>query len=165
MEKAANKLVEGAQEDHDKVRENFSLEFLQDKLEYFNVKGDFFENQTLILNEIIHKEELKEMELSKEEQELTDELVERAKVKKNLEKFLKELKNQRKVKMNKKNYETLIRSNGFYHCPECSYKTKWNSSNLKRHINAVHQKFKPWKCSDCTTGKRIKTYHLKYISK
>ena len=158
MDKAENKLVEGAQEAHDKVP-NFSLELLQNKLEYINVKADFFENQNLILNEIIHKVELKGMELLKEEQELTEKLTKEAEVKKNLVKILEGLQNQRKVKTHRKNDEILIKINGFYHCPECSYKTKWTRYYLKAHINAVHRKLKPWKCSDCAKGKRIKTYH------
>ena len=43
MEKAANQLVEETQEAHDEAI-NCSLELLHDKLEYFNVKADFFEN-------------------------------------------------------------------------------------------------------------------------
>ena len=116
--------------------------------------ADFFENQNLILNEIIHKVELKDMKLLKEEQELTGKLLERSKVKKNLVNILKSLKSQRKGKKYKKRDETLIRVNGFYNCPECSYTTKWES-NLKAHINAVHRKLKPWKCSDCTMGNCI----------
>ena len=151
MEKAANQLIEETQEAQDVVP-IISLELLRDKLEYFNVKADFFENQTLIFNEIIHKVELEGMELSKEEQELTDKLAKRAEVKKNLVKILEGLKNKRKARKHKKNDETLIRINGFYHCPECPYKTKWSKNKLKVHINAVHRKLKPWKCSDCTKG-------------
>ena len=158
MEEAPNKLIEKTQEAHDEVP-IFSLEHLRDKIEYFNVKANFFENQTLIFNEIINKVEIKGMELSKEEQELTNKLAERAEVKKNLVNILKGLKNERKTGKHKRNDETLIRINGFYHCPECSYKTKWPRNKLKIHINAIHRKLKPWKCSDCTKGKRIKTYH------
>ena len=164
MEKATNQLFEETQEAHNKAP-NFSFEHLRYKLEYFNVKAIFFENQTLIFNEIINKVEMKGMELSKEEQELTDKLAERAEVKKNLVNMLKGLKNQRKVKTNKKNDETFIRINGFYDCPECPFKAKWNRNHLKAHINAVHRKLKPWKCSDCNKGKRIKSYHLKYFIK
>ena len=35
----------------------------------------------------------------------------------------------------------------------------WERSNLKVHINAIHRQLKPWKCSDCPKGRRIKTYH------
>ena len=66
-----NQTFEETQEAHDEVA-NFSLELLQDKLEYLTVKADFFENQNLIIHEIIHKVELKNKELSKEEEELTD---------------------------------------------------------------------------------------------
>ena len=160
MEKPANKLIGGTKNTPDAVPNSFEL--LRDKLEYFDVKADFFENQTLILNEIIHKVELKGKELMKEEQELTVKFAERAEVKKNLVNILKDLKSQQKAK---KKDETLIKINGFYHCPECSHKSKWNNNNLKYHIIAVHQKLKPWKCPDCTTGKRIKTYQLKYFIK
>ena len=157
MEKAAYQSIEETQEAQDEVP-NCSLELLQDKLEYFDEKADFFENQTLILNKIIHKVELNGKESSKEEQELCDKLAERTEVKKKLVNILKGLKNQQKMKTNKKNDETLIRTNGFYHCPECSYKTKWDRKNdLITHINAIHRKLKPWKFSDCTKGKRIKT--------
>ena len=159
MEDQANKLVEETKEAHDEVA-NFSFEHLRDKLEYFNVKADFFENQTLILNQIIHKVEMKNKEISKEEQELTDKLTERAEVKKNLVNILNGLKSQRKAGKHKRNDETFIRTNGFYHCPECPYKTKWNRRTLKIHISAVHRKLKPWKCSDCTKGKCIKTCNI-----
>ena len=159
MEKPANQLNEDTQIAQDEVP-IISLELLQNKLEYFNVKADFFENQTLILNEIIHKVELEDMKLSNEEQELTDKLAERAEVKKNLVDILKGLKNPQKVKTNKKNDETFIRINGFYHCPQCHFKTKWRRKDLKDHINAVHRKLKPWKCSDCYKGKRIKTFNI-----
>ena len=159
MEKPANQLIEGTPVAQDKVLH------LRDKLEYFNVKGDFFEKQTLIFNEIINKVELKGIEISKEEQELNDKLTERAEVKKNLVNILNGLKSQREVKKhNKKNEETLIRINGFYHCPECPFKTKWRS-HFKVHIDAVHRKLKPWKCSDCTKGKHMKSFYLKYYIK
>ena len=159
-----NQTIKETQEAHDEVP-NFSLELLRDKFEYFNVKADFFENQTLILNEIIYKVELKDKELLKEEQELSDKLAERAEVKKNLVKIWVGLKNEQKVKEHKKENETSRKINGFYHCPECSFKTKWKRMNLKVHINAVHRKLKPWKCSDCTKGKCIKTYYFKYFIK
>ena len=164
MEKAANQIIEETQEAHAKVP-IFSLELLQDKLEYINVKADFFENQNVILNEIIYKVELEGKELLKEEQELTDKLAERTEVKKNLVNILKGFKSQRKVEALKKNDETFIRNNGFYHCPECSYTTKWHRNDLIAHINTVHRKLKPWKCSDCTKSKRIKIYYLKYFFK
>ena len=154
MEEATNKLIEKTQETQNEVP-IFSLELLGDKLEYFNVKADFFENQTLIFNEIINKMELKGMELLKEEQELTDKLAERAKVKKNLVNILKSLKRQQKVNKHKERDENIINTNGIYNCPECPYKTKWTRYNLKVHINAVHRKLKPWKCSDCTEGKLL----------
>ena len=108
---------------------------------------------------------MKNNEISKEEQELTDKLAERAEMKKNLVNILKGLKNQREVKKHKKNNETFIRINGFYHCSECPFKTKFQKADLKRHINAVHRKVKPWKCSDCNKGKRMKSCYLKYFTK
>ena len=162
MEGQANKLVEETQETQDEVP-IFSLEHLRDKLEYFNVKADFFENQTLIFNEIINKMELKGMELLKEKQELTDKLAEKAEVKKNLVNILKTLKTQRKVNKHKKKDENFIRTNGFYHCPECHYKTKWTRYHLKVHINEVHRKLKPWKCSDCTECKLLTLLILNYL--
>ena len=61
MEKAANQSIEETQEAHDEGI-NCSFELLRDKLEYLNVKADFFENQTLIFNEIINKVELEDKE-------------------------------------------------------------------------------------------------------
>ena len=75
MEEPVSQLIDETQEAQDEVP-NFSLELLQNKHEYLKVKADFFENQTLILNQIIHKVELKDKEISKEEQELTDKLAE-----------------------------------------------------------------------------------------
>ena len=164
MEESVSQLIDETQEAQDEVP-NFTLEHLRNKLEYFNVKANFFENQTSILNEIIHKVELKGMELSKEEQQLTDKLAEKAEVKKNLVNILKSMKIQQKVKTNKKNDETLTKINGFYNCPECPYKTKWTRNHIKLHINAVHRKLKPLKCSVCNKGKGIKTNHSKSFTK
>ena len=75
--------------------------------------ANFFENQTSIINEIIHKVELKGTELLKEEQDMTDKLAERAEVKKNLVNILKGLKNQRKARKYKKNDDTFVRINDF----------------------------------------------------
>ena len=153
-------LIEETQEARDDVTD-FSLELLRDKIEYLDVKADFFENQALILNEIIHKIEMKDKKCLKEEQELTDKLAERAEVKKNLVNILKGLKNQQKVKMHEtKENEALVRINGFNHCPECPFKTKYDR-NLKDHINGVHRKLKPWKCSDCTKGKLLNEKRFK----
>ena len=162
MEKAANQLIEGTQRAQDEVP-NISLELLRDKLEYFDVKAVFFENQNLILNEIIHNVDLKDKELLKEEQELTEKLAERAEVKKNLVNILKGLKNQRKFNKDTKKKKTLVKKNGFFNCPECPFKSKWNTSTVIVHISAVHRKLKPWKCSDCTKGKCSKNYHLEYF--
>ena len=109
--------------------------------------------------------ELNNKGISKEEQELTDKFAERAEVKTNLLNILKCLKSQRKVKKHKKNDETFIRTNGFYNCLECPYKTKWHYSALQNHINIVHPKLKPWKCLDCNKGKRIKNYYFKHFIK
>ena len=163
MAEPTNPLVKGTQEAHKEVP-NSSLSLLQDNLEYFGVRANFF-NETLIINEIVNKVELKDKDLPKEEQELTDKFEEKAEVNKNLVNILKEPKSQQKVETNIKNDETFIRTNGFYHCPECKYKTKWCMDNLKAHINAVHRQLKPFECSDCTKSKRIKTYHLKYFIK
>ena len=154
MKEPANQLIERTQEAQDEVR-NSSLEFLRDKLDYFNIKADFFENQTLIFNDIISKVELNCMEIAKEEQELTDKLAERNEVKKNLVHILEDLKNQRKARKHKKKDETFTRTDGFFHCPECHFKTKRNNYHLKAHINEVHRKLKPWKCSDCIEGKLL----------
>ena len=153
MEASKNQFYKDTQEAHDD-----NLEVLRDKIEYLDVKSDFFENQTFIINEIIYKIELKEKELLKEEQEMTDKLVEGAKVKKNLVNILKDLKNQQQVNIHdKKDDGTFIKINGFYHCPECPYKTNFRKYQLKNHINAVHRKLKPYKCTKCTKGKFLNT--------
>ena len=159
MEKE-NKLIEETQKAHDDVT-SFSLELLQDKNEYLDVKANFFENQTLIINKIIHKIELIGKKLSIEEQELSDKLAEGAEVKKNLANILKCLKSQQKVKRDK----SFIKIKGFYHCPECPYKTKRFMRKLKVHIDAVHRKLKPWKCSNCAKGKLFNAFQLKYFIK
>ena len=163
MEGRANQLIEETQEAHGNVP-SFSLELLREKLEYLDVKADFFENQTVLINEIIHKAELKNLELFQEEQELTEKFKEGTEVKKNLVNILNGFKNQR-VKTHKKDDITLMRINGFYYCPECPYQTKWDRSNLKLHINAVHRKLKPWKCSDCTKGKLFNAFKLNFFIK
>ena len=126
MEETINQFIEETWEAHPEVL-NLSLELLLDKLDDLNVKADFMENPTFVSNETIQKVEVKDKKLSKEEQELTDKLDERAKVKKNLN----GLKCEQRVETQKKNDETLI--------------------------NEVHQKLKPWKCSDCAKSKQIKT--------
>ena len=147
MNEPANQSFEGAQEAHDEVF-NFSLELSRYKIEYFDIA------------------ELKDEELLKVEQELTDKLVESVEVNKNLDNILStSLKNQQEVKEPEKKDETFIRINGLYHCPECLFETKSVRRVLKLHINVVHRKLKPFNCSECTKGKRIKTYHLKYFIK
>ena len=153
----ANQLIEKAQETHDVT--NLSFWLLRDKIENFDVKADLFEKITLILNEIIHKIELKNKELLQEEQKLTEKLAERTEVKKNLVNILNGFKNQRAT-THKKDDITLMRINGFYYCPECPYQTKWDRSTLKVHINAVHRKHKPWNCSDCTKCKLFMAFRL-----
>ena len=161
MEETTNLLIEKSQEVQDDVTD-FSLELLRDKIEYLDVKADFFENQTVLINKIICKIELVNKELLKEEQELTDKLEKKAKVKKNLVNILNGLKSQQKMKMHEtKENEALVRTNGFYYCPECPYKTKYDRTRLKDHINAVHRKLKPWKCSDCTKGKFLNEKRFK----
>ena len=160
MEVRANQLIEKTQKALGDVP-SFSLELLREKLEYLDVKADFFENQTVLINEIIHKTELKNLELFQEEQELAEKFKEGAEVKKNLVNILKCLKNQQKVKRDK----SFIKIKGFYHCPECTFKTKWYMQHLKVHINAVHRKLKPYKCSDCTKGKVFNAFQLNFFIK
>ena len=154
----ANQAIVGSQEGHDEVP-NLSSEPLRETIENFDVEDDFFEIQTLINNEMIRLVELKDMELSKEKQELTDKLLERTKMMDNLVAISK---SEQKAKTHQKKDKTLIIANKCCHYPGCSFKTKWEC-RLKIHINAVHRKLKDWKCSDCTKSKRIKTYHLKYF--
>ena len=111
------------------------------ELEYLQLKGDFFERQTFLWNQLIYKQELKEIEYRKEEQELLDKFKEREIVKQKLIEHLKDLK----VKINPRKKRVYR----FKNCPECPFKTKYN---LKAHINAVHRKLKPFQCLDCDKG-------------
>ena len=158
MEAETNHLTKGSQEAQDEVP-NLSSEPLRETFENVDVEDDFFEIQTLVNNEMIRLVELKDMELSKEKQELTNKLAERVEVMKNLVNISK---GPQKVKMHKKKDESLISTNVLYYCPECTINTK-KKHNLKVHINAVHRKLKPFNCSECNKGKRIKIYHLKYL--
>ena len=153
MDKPTNQSIGGTQEAHGDVV-NSKLELLRDNIEYSDVMTDS------LINEIHHKRELKDKKLLKEGP--TDKLV---KKRKNLANILKGLESQQQTKELKKKDETLIRINGFYQCTECSFKTKSRRSVISAHINEVHRKLKPWKCSDCNKGKRIKTYNLKYFIK
>ena len=148
MDEPANQSFGGTQEAHDDVADS-SLELLQDKIECADNTTD------LMIREINHKRELKDKKFLKEGQ--TDKLV---KKRKNLANILKGLKSQQQAKEHKKKDETLIKINGLYHSAECSFKTESKKDNLKVDINAVFGKLKPFKCSDCTKGRRIKTYFL-----
>ena len=132
------------------------LEHLRDKIEHLQVKGDFFDDQTEVWGKLIYNQELKDKKFLKEEQELIDMINEREVEKNKLASHLKFLKDELKVKKSKgivvKNpQKALVRINGFYYCPECPYKSNYNR-NLNQHINAVHRKLKPWKCSECDKG-------------
>ena len=136
----------------DESKEIIQPQLLQDELEYLQVKGDFFEDQTEMWFELIYKQELKAQEILKEERELLDKFNEREFVKEKLISQLKALKDQvNNGKEVKKEVTALIRINGFFNCPECPYKSI-NISHLKDHINAIHLKIKPWKCLECHKG-------------
>ena len=158
IDELVNQLIEETQEFPDEVP-NFILELLQDTADYSDVKADFSENQTILNKNIMHEMELKDKQL-KEKQEWTDKLVEIEEMEKDLGHILKALESLRKVKMHRTEDEVLIKINEFYNCPECPYKTKRGRSQLKNHINVVHLKLKLFKCSDCTKGKRIKTFYF-----
>ena len=133
------------------------LEHLRDKIEYLQVKGDFFDDQTEVWSKLIYNQKLKDKEFLKEEQELVDMINEREIEKNKLASHLKSLKDELKVKKSnenvvKKTQKALVKINGFYYCPECPYKAN-HKCMLNRHVNAVHRKLKPWKCSECDKGK------------
>ena len=162
-------------------QENLELELLQDKLEYLQLKGDFFEDQTDPWGKLIIDQELKNKESLEEEQKLIKILNERKIEKEKLISDLKALKDQVNTKASKR---TWICKNGYFECPECSMKSKWKesvikhinvihrklnivhkfldcpechfktnrTSGMKDHINAVHHKLRPYKCSDCDKG-------------
>ena len=138
-------------------REREALQLLEDKLEYLQLKGDFFEDQTEVWAKLIHKQELRDKETSKEEQELMNQFNERKIEKKKLISHLKAIKNHVDVTSSdnfrkiKEKITVFTRIDGFFECIECHLKTK-KRANLVSHINAVHRKLKPYKCSDCDRG-------------
>ena len=136
-------------------RENAARELLPYELEYLQLKNDFFDDQTDICCNLIYNQELKDLEALKEEQELIEKFNERKIVKEKLISQLKALKEQEKVTRNdslnnekvvKRDETVHININGFFNCPECELKTKYKS-NLRSHIDVVHRKLKPFKCS------------------
>ena len=155
----AEAMEEFTKEEIQEARENIQdliLKLMRDKIEYLDVKADFFEGQSIPIGELIYRMELRVEETLKEEQEVNDKLLEGAEVKKNLVSVLEGLKSQQKVEIRgKKDDEAVTRINGFFQCPECPYKTKSQRFHLKRHINAVHRKLKPWQCLICDKGKII----------
>ena len=157
-------MEEYTKEEIQEARENIQdliMELIRDKIKYLDVKADFFEGQSIPIGELIYRMELRVEETLKEEQEVADKLLQGAEVKKNLVSVLEGLKSQQKVgNHGKKDDEAATRINGFYHCQECAYKTKKDRNSLKRHINAVHRKLKPWKCLDCPKRKPNSICHL-----
>ena len=137
---------------------NVDLELLWDEIEYLQLKADFFEGQTVAWILLINKQELKNKESLKKEQELVDKINEKEIEKKKLITYLKALKNQPQIKNNSTlgydaatSQKNLTKINGCFSCPECRIKIN-RKENLNRHLNAVHRKLKPWKCSDCDKG-------------
>ena len=126
---------------------NSSLQILQDKSEYLGIMGDFFEDQTILMNNLIYDMELKDRESLKEQQEMKRKLSEGAEVKKNLINKLIDLKIKQRIGKPLAHYKV----NRLYKCPECPFKGKI-ISNFKTHFVAVHLKLKSWKCSNCPKG-------------
>ena len=141
--------MEGSLVENNAAQEDADFELLRDKLEYFEVKSDFFENQTEEWGKLIHEQEAKDYE-SLQEQELIDLINEREEEKKKLITYLESLKSQNIMKnkteaMIKKN---LVDEDGFFNCPECPKKFSLKP-NLKIHIEGIHRKLKPWNCLSC----------------
>ena len=141
-------------------QEGFDFELLRDKLEYLQLKSNFFDGQTEVWGKLINIVEFKLKESLKEEQELIDKFNERQIEKEKLISHLKSLKEEVKVssiwclnnEVEVKNNETVFtRINGFFNCTECKYKSKWKQ-RVTIHINAVHRKLKPYKCTECDKG-------------
>ena len=141
MEGPANQIVKN---DFKKL----SSELLQDKLEYLEIKGSFFEKQIIPMNKLIHEMELKNQESLKEQQDMIEKLEKGAKMKNILIYNLVDLKIEQRIGKSLKH----CKFNGFYNCPDCQHKAK-RINHLKVHITAVHLKLKSWKCSDCAKGK------------
>ena len=133
-------------------REFYSLELLRLDLEYFQLKGDFFEQQSHLWSKLITNQERELDESLKELQELIVKLNDRNDEKEQLASHLKhvKLKKSKEAALTSPQ-KVLVRKNGFFNCPECSYKTIYKQ-DLNQHINAVHRKLKPWKCSECDKG-------------
>ena len=132
----AEAMEEYTKEELQEAREaiqNLILELMRDKIEYLDVKADFFETQSIPIGEVIYRMELRVEKTLKEEQEVAGKLLQRAEVKKNLVSVLEGLKSQQKVgNHGKKGDEAVTRINGFFQCPECPYKTKWFRWDLIR---------------------------------
>ena len=95
--------------------------------------------------------------------EETQEALEIVEVKNPAKILSKSLQIEQKGNERKKQDETLTKINGFYHCPECLYKTKWSRNVLNVYIKEVHRKLKPWKCSDAISLYRlVTTIYQKY---
>ena len=162
-----------------------ALELLKDELEYLQLKGDFFKDQTDLWSKLINDQELKDKESLKEKQKLIGKINEKKIEKEKLISHLKSLKDQINTKASKETMK-IISKNGFFECPECPNKSKWKQnvtshiksihrkinelfdcpechyksnrrSSVKDHINIVHRKLKPFKCSDCDKGLSDKT--------
>ena len=125
-----------------------SLQILQDKSEYLGIMGEFFEDQTILINNLIYDMELKDRKSLNEQQEMTGKLSEGAEVKRKLINKLIDLKIKQRTGKPLAHYK----NNGLYKCPECPYKSKI-ISNFKTHFAALHLKLKIWKCSKCSKGK------------
>ena len=125
-----------------------SLQILQDKLEYLGIMGEFFEDQTILINNLIYDMEMKDRKSLNEQQEMTRKLSEGAEVKRKLINKLIDLK----IKQRTGKPLAHFKVNGLYKCPECPFKSKM-FSNVKTHFAALHLKLKSWKCSNCPKGK------------
>ena len=150
MERPTQKLMKENQEDYDYI---IKLELIRQHVENMGIIS--LENESNTIDELINKMSLKVNETMKPEQDL----LQGADIENNIANLLNRLRCHQEMKnRGMKDDKVYIKVNGFYHCPECLYKTKWGRKNLNLHINATHPKRRLWKCSDCPKGKLISTF-------
>ena len=128
MEGPTKQFIEETQKANDYI---IRLKLLKDEIKYLDVNANSFEGQSVPIGELVNKMELIVQETLKEGKGLLEGA---------------EVKNQ------DKDFKSI---NRLFHCPECSYTSKWGRRHLQYHINAVHLKLKSFKCSFCAKGKLI----------
>lgn len=122
MEIPANQLTQKSQGSE----EDSTLQTLLDKMEYMQIKANFFECQTKWLTEIIYNEEISAEESFKEEQEIYAELNKQNQLKLKLQNQLQVLKEACQPRAIEYFKTDGINNN----CTECFYQSKYKDENF-----------------------------------